>query len=398
MFFNKKKRLSNNQAANGFKGANGDGDFTAALAIFSLAHTELIALNAMLKVKEIAANAAELSSATESMASATEEISASVEEINSSMQQVNAQTEQSVQQINKLDDLGAQSELMLKDMTQNVDELSSQVTKIDDITQTVSDIADQTNLLALNAAIEAARAGEAGRGFTVVADEVRKLAGKTKDSVSSVQQISEQINAKSKSTKANISEVQSTFLQYLESTKEVDDKIKQTTTKVGDCTLMIENITAAVQQQNAASENLARISKDLTKNSESVSAILSHNADYLLEIVTPQLKLSDSESVSSVLAARLVEHAHFLRKAAEQAGKGGSLVSYNECDFGKWYRDNAERYRDIPAFVEIDEPHRLVHEYADALTKELSSENVENLMKASTDILKAFIKLHQEVS
>jgi methyl-accepting chemotaxis protein len=67
-----------------------------------------------------------------------------------------------------------------------VDEVNTQSHGIRDFLGIVTSIAEQTNLLALNAAIEAARAGEMGRGFAVVADEVRALAGRTQQSLASI--------------------------------------------------------------------------------------------------------------------------------------------------------------------------------------------------------------------
>ena len=68
---------------------------------------------------------------------------------------------------------------------------SRSVEKINVLTGNILEIASQTNLLALNASIEAARAGEAGKGFAVVADEIRDLADNSRETASSIQQISE---------------------------------------------------------------------------------------------------------------------------------------------------------------------------------------------------------------
>ncbi len=57
-----------------------------------------------------------------------------------------------------------------------LDDVTTDVGKVERLIGDIEGINKQTNLLALNARIEAARAGEAGKGFAVVAHEVQDLA------------------------------------------------------------------------------------------------------------------------------------------------------------------------------------------------------------------------------
>ncbi len=387
MFFKNRGAVTNNRETD-------RADFISAVQVFSLTHSQLICFHAMLKVKEISGKSGEITSSCQEMSAMSEEVLSSVQQINAAMQNVTAGADEGVKKINELAGMGQNNKTILQDMVGNASELSDQVTKIDDISQNVSDIADQTNLLALNAAIEAARAGEAGKGFNVVAEEVRKLAGQTKDAVSNVKHISEQMNAKSSSTRDNVSSVQDAFNQYIDSFNSVGDIIRETTKETEECATMVENITSAMQQQTTTAENLSKVSEDLTENTEFISRLLKDEANHLIDLVNPVLEISQNESVINTLSARLVDHANFLKKTMEDAGKGVKVTSHVECAFGKWYEANKDKYNHLKAFREVDEPHRKVHQFAAKLASDCTSDNVEELMRASANILKAFIGLY----
>lgn len=67
------------------------------------------------------------------------------------------------------------------------------VKEIEVLSSAIMEITNQTNLLALNASIEAARAGEAGKGFAVVATEIGGLAEQSKQTVTKIQKVTQEV-------------------------------------------------------------------------------------------------------------------------------------------------------------------------------------------------------------
>lgn len=74
----------------------------------------------------------------------------------------------------------------VRQIAEQIMNLSEQTGQISTVSELVGDLANQTNMLALNAAVEAARAGEHGKGFGVVASEIRKLADQSRKSADKI--------------------------------------------------------------------------------------------------------------------------------------------------------------------------------------------------------------------
>ncbi|PWC38959.1 methyl-accepting chemotaxis protein [Azospirillum sp. TSO35-2] len=122
-------------------------------------------------------------------------------------------------------------------------------------------IAKQTNLLALNATIEAARAGEAGKGFAVVATEVKGLADQT---AKATDEIAAQVNA----------------MQSV--TREAADAIGAIGTTITEIDGIAGTITNSVQEQNSATQEIARAVEMAALGTQGVSTTitaLAHTAE-----------------------------------------------------------------------------------------------------------------------
>ncbi len=129
--------------------------------------------------------------------------------------------------------------------------LSSAAQRVGDVVSLISRIAAQTNLLALNATIEAARAGEAGRGFAVVAQEVKTLATQT---AKATQDITGQITEMQEATDLSV---------------EAIDKIQK---KISEVEHISTIIAAAVHEQGAATQEIARNVRSAAAGTQTMSS------------------------------------------------------------------------------------------------------------------------------
>jgi methyl-accepting chemotaxis protein len=137
-----------------------------------------------------------------------------------------------------------------------ISRLSLETDSVHSILDVITGIAEQTNLLALNAAIEAARAGEQGRGFAVVADEVRSLAGRTQESIATIQQTVTTLKAEAKSSVDAMQAGHTKATQTIELSQKAEQSLNEITSAIASINDINLQIASAAEQQSAVAEQM----------------------------------------------------------------------------------------------------------------------------------------------
>lgn len=182
---------------------------------------------------------------------------------------------------------------------QTIANLALSAAEVGEIVELISSIAQRTNLLALNASIEAARGGEAGRGFAVVAAEVKELAAQT---AKATERVSVQIQKIQEDTGVSVSSLQAIARQ------------------ISDLEVTSVSIAAAVDQQSAAGQDLARSIDLAARSTERVTTSIAQVREGSLAtgVAAAQVLSSSSElkHQSAALRSQVDDFLNLVRQAA----------------------------------------------------------------------------------
>ena len=255
---------------------------------------------------------ASMTARTENIATISEDATAHVAAVSTSsneMSEAIGRIEEKVKESTEYTGLAVQRVEEAEELIGSLDAASNEIGQVIEL---ITDIAAQTNLLALNATIEAARAGEAGKGFAVVAGEVKGLANQTAKATQEVA--------------SHIADIQSVSEKTVTAIKHIATTIDQ----VKD---MAAEIAAAIEQQSAATLNIAQGAIDADNDAKQVF----DSARDAKEEVGSTAILSDKVLDAAQTVSKDIEHlqnrlTHALRGSAAGNRRSAPRVPMNHME------------------------------------------------------------------
>lgn len=283
---------------------------------------------------------------------------------------------------------------------------------IGSIVETIDTIAKQTNLLALNASIEAARAGDAGRGFAVVANEVKGLSRETGSATENVRQCIGELQQQIEAISGAVTECVSASDESRIAVESLGTVMTEMDGKVTTVTGLLSEVAGILSEQRNASREIAQGVGEIAQMTQgSISEVnaLAGKMDTVQSITSDQLQsLAAFSFPDKIVRLAKADHVIWKKRLADMAVgritlKPTELADHRSCRLGKWYySDAAAASRGCPAFLEIEEPHMLVHAHGKEAARMFADGNVQGALEeiakveaASVDVLRLLDDLKQ---
>ncbi|WP_394233305.1 methyl-accepting chemotaxis protein [Niallia oryzisoli] len=286
--------------------------------------------------EELAASAAESTSAAEQVSRMTQDsaegieqqliqykaLSSLINDMNNGIQQVAENSEEMLNLTKKTSDLTGEGEKYIDHVVGQMNQIQQTVSKasnsihslrersneISQIIEIITGVAEQTNLLALNAAIEAARAGEHGRGFAVVAEEVRKLAEESKRSAGQITKMIHHIQLETMESVQMMEQENTQVDQGLKETEEAYHAFKSISQAMGKVTEKVVEVSSSVETMIRAS---SRIKESIEKATE-IAEKSSHNSQESAAATQEQFAAMEEVAASAQFLSKMAEDLLFI--------------------------------------------------------------------------------------
>lgn len=171
----------------------------------------------------------------------------------------------------RLDEVNGYVETLNCSMTSFVDNAQN----INKILESIEDIARRTQLVSVNASIEASSAGVYGKGFNVVALEIRNLANSVSSAAQDIAGYINTINSDIKQSLGSVTEINDRIAKNRDSSKELGDSFVVIDKVANSNYVADKQLRNSVQSLNTSFNAVEAVINDLSKNTESLQAVIS---------------------------------------------------------------------------------------------------------------------------
>lgn len=223
---------------------------------------------------EIATASQQISAGSQQLSEGANGQAATAEEVASSMEHMIANIQKNSENAFQTEKISLGAKKSMEEMGVAAQKSIQSIKEIAGKISIINDIAFQTNLLALNAAVEAARAGEHGKGFAVVAAEVRKLAERSKEAADEIALISKNSVLVAVESERLIRELMPEFEQTIALIQEIASAGTTQRTNVEQVNDALSDLNGIIQQNAAASEELATSAEELSAQADQLKTMI----------------------------------------------------------------------------------------------------------------------------